>query len=161
MLQALGLRDHAGEVLKEGFAAYVACAKEFKLALRNLQARQSRLCCAGQDIRSNDRTDASKRLPNVLQALGLSKHAENFRTRAVAACVAGAREFRRGTRRLRARESRKCCKGSGICRREKTPTEKGLAGSLQALGDSHRRVRSSKQATSKDPAGARALCISA
>ena len=93
-------------MLKEGFAAYVAGAKEFKLALRNLQASQSRLCCAGQDVRSNDKTDAIKRLPNVLQALGLSKHSENFHTRAFAACVAGAGEFRRGMRRLQARKSR-------------------------------------------------------
>ena len=111
MLQALGLREHAGEVLKEGFAACVAGAKEFELALLNLQARQSRLCCGGQDIRSNDRTDASKRQPNVLQALGLSKHAGNLRTRAFAACVAGAKEFKRGTHRLRASKSRKCCRG--------------------------------------------------
>ena len=111
MLQALGLREHAGEVLKEGFAAHVAGAKEFKPALRNLQARQSRLCCGGKDIRSNDRTYASKRQPSVLQALGLSKHTEKLRMRAFAACVAGAREFKRGTHRLRASKSRKCCRG--------------------------------------------------
>ena len=111
MLQALGLREHAGEVLKEGCAACVAGAKEFKLALRNLQARQSRLCCAGQDIRSNDRTDASKRLPHMLQALGLSEHAETSRMRACAACVAGARDFKRGVHRLRAIKSKMCCRG--------------------------------------------------
>ena len=44
-------------------------------------------------------------------APGLSEHAETSRVRACAACVAGARDFKRGTHRLRAIKSRLCCWG--------------------------------------------------
>ena len=110
MLQAIGLQEHAGEVLEEGFAADVAGARDFTPALRNRQAGQSKLCCGGQDIRSDEGTSAIKRQPDVLQALGLCNRQEKLRMRVFAACVAGAREFERSTHRLRASNSRNCCR---------------------------------------------------